>query len=72
MVTSGGASGGFDPDGTPEVYRRSMEYVRNGLIDAESLLSHRYTRLSELQKAFAVDSLSDDFIKGAWVTDSVV
>ncbi len=69
MVTTGGASGGFDPDGTPEVYRRSMEYVRDGLIDAESLLSHRYTQLSELQKAFQVDSLGEDFIKGAWVSD---
>ena len=72
MVTSGGASGGFDPDGTPEVYRRSMEFVRDGLIDAESLLSHRYTQLSELQKAFQVDSLSEDFIKGAWVKNPSV
>jgi len=70
MVTCGGASGGFDPDGTPEVYRRSMEYVRDGLIDAECLLSHRYSHLSELQKAFQVDSLKEDFIKGAWVNDS--
>ena len=49
-----------------------MEYVRDGLIDAESLLTHRYTHLSELQKAFAVDSLSEDFIKGAWVKDGAV
>lgn len=70
MVTSCGASGGFETDGTPVVYRRSMEYVRQGLIDAESLLSHRYAELSELQKAFAVDATSDDFIKGAWVRRS--
>jgi hypothetical protein len=47
-----------------------MEYVRDGLIDAECLLSHRYSHLSELQKAFQVDSLKEDFIKGAWVNDS--
>jgi L-iditol 2-dehydrogenase len=69
MVTSCGASGGFDPDGTPIVYRRSMDYVREGRIDAESLISHRYAELSELQKAFTVDALSEDFIKGAWVKD---
>jgi L-iditol 2-dehydrogenase len=69
VVTSAGASGGFDPDGTPVVYRRSMEYLRKGLIDAESLLSHLYADLSELQKAFTVDSTSEDFIKGAWVKD---
>ena len=69
VVTSAGASGGFDPDGTPVVYRRSMEYLRDGLIDAESLLSHRYAELSDLQQAFQVDSLREDFIKGAWVYD---
>ena len=69
VVTSAGASGGFDPDGTPAVYRRSMEYLREGLIDAESLLTHRYTELSDLQQAFKVDSLREDFIKGAWVKD---
>jgi L-iditol 2-dehydrogenase len=69
MLTSCGASGGFDADGTPVVYRRSMEYLRDGLIDAESLVSHPYAELSELPNAFAVDSLSEDFIKGAWVRD---
>ena len=72
IVTSCGASGGFEADGTPVVYRRSMEYVRDGLIDTDPLLTHQYSELSELQKAFQVDSLSDDFIKGAWVRDSAI
>jgi len=70
IVTSCGASGGFDADGTPVVYRRSMEYLREGLIDAESLVTHRYPELSDLQKAFSVDATSEDFIKGAWVRNS--
>jgi hypothetical protein len=45
--------------------------VRDRLIDAESLLTHRYAHLSELQQAFQVDSLKDDFVKGAWVNGSV-
>jgi L-iditol 2-dehydrogenase len=69
IVTSCGASGGFEADGTPVVYRRSMEYVRDGLIDAEPLLTHQYARLSELQQASQVDSLGDDFIKGAWIVN---
>jgi L-iditol 2-dehydrogenase len=69
IVTSCGASGGFEADGTPVVYRRSMEYVRDGLIDTDALLTHQYADLSELQQAFQVDSMSDDFIKGAWVRD---
>src|SRR5438132_653499 len=67
IVTSAGASGGFDADGMPIVYRRAMEYLRDGLIDAESLLSHRYAELRDLQQAFKVDSLSEDFIKGVWI-----
>jgi hypothetical protein len=46
-----------------------MEYVRDGLIDAEPLLTHQYARLSELQQASQVDSLGDDFIKGAWIVN---
>ena len=69
IVTGAGASGGFDPDGTPVVYRRAMEYLRDGLLDAEPLLSPRYAELSDLQQAFQMDSLGEDFIKGAWVKD---
>jgi L-iditol 2-dehydrogenase len=69
IVTTCGASGGFEADGTPVVYRRSMEYLRAGLIDAESLVSHRYGELSELQQAFSVDATSHEFIKGAWINN---
>ena len=72
IVTSCGASGGFEADGTPVVYRRSMEFIRDGLIDTEPLLTHKYAHLDELQKAFQVDSLADDFIKGAWVRDTAL
>ncbi len=70
MVTSCGASGGFEADGTPVVYRRSMECLRQGLVDARSLLTHQYAHLPELQKAFSVDATSEEFIKGAWVRNS--
>jgi L-iditol 2-dehydrogenase len=71
VVTSCGASGGFEADGTPVVYRRSMEYLHRGLIDSAPLLSHQYAELSDLQRAFQVDHLRDDFIKGAWVRHDV-
>jgi threonine dehydrogenase-like Zn-dependent dehydrogenase len=72
IVTTCGASGGFEPDGTPVVFRRSMEYLHKGLIDTSPLLSHRYSELSDLQQAFQVDYLKNDFIKGAWVKDSAI
>lgn len=70
MVTSCGASGGFEADGTPLVYKRSMECLRQGLVDADALLTHRYADLSEMQKAFGVDATSQEFIKGAWIKSS--
>lgn len=67
IVTTGGASGGFDPNGTPTTYRKSMEYIHEGKIDVECLVSHRYTHFSELPKAFSEDFKLDNFVKGALV-----
>ena len=67
LVTSGGASGGFDADGTPTIYRRAMEYIRDSKIDAKSLVTHRYTDLSQLPQAFSQDATKDDFIKGVLI-----
>lgn len=67
VVTSAGASGGFDADGTPTTYRRSMEFIRDGKIDPEPMVSHRYTELSQLQGAFARDAQLGEFIKGVLV-----
>ena len=67
LVTAGGASGGFDADGTPTVYRRAMEYIRDGKIDAKSLATHRYTDLSQIPQAFSQDATKDDFVKGVLI-----
>ncbi|HZO99468.1 MAG TPA: alcohol dehydrogenase catalytic domain-containing protein [Terriglobia bacterium] len=67
LVTSGGASGSFDADGTPTIYRRSMEYLRDRKVDAESLVTHRYSSLAQLPHAFSEDALQQDFIKGVLV-----
>ncbi|MFY9342813.1 MAG: alcohol dehydrogenase catalytic domain-containing protein, partial [Planctomycetota bacterium] len=39
LVTSVGASGGFDADGRPSVYRRAQELVATGLVRVERLLT---------------------------------
>ena len=67
LLTTAGASGGFDADGTPTIYRLAMEYIRDGKIDAESLLSHRYSSLGEIPRAFGHDVEAEDFIKGVLV-----
>jgi threonine dehydrogenase-like Zn-dependent dehydrogenase len=72
VVTSAGASGGFDRAKGPEIYQAAMGYIRDGKIDAASLLSHRYTELDQLQRAFTEDFRQDDFIKGVLTRRDVV
>jgi L-iditol 2-dehydrogenase len=69
IVTSGGASGGFDPDGTATTYRRSMECIHRGEIDVECLVSYRYTSLAQIPTAFERDVQFNDFIKGVLVLE---
>jgi len=44
-----------------------MEYIRDGKIEAECLLTHRYTSLADIPRAFGHDVELDDFIKGVLV-----
>ena len=67
LLTTAGASGGFDADGTPTIYRQAMEYIRDGKIDAESLLTHRYASLGDIPRAFSHDVEQENFIKGVLV-----
>jgi L-iditol 2-dehydrogenase len=64
LVTSGGASGGFDPDGSPSTYRGAMQAIQDGKIDVDRLISHRYQQLAQLQQAFAEDFRRPEYIKG--------
>jgi L-iditol 2-dehydrogenase len=67
LITTAGASGGFDPDGTPTTYRLAVEHIRDGKIDADSLLTHRYVELEQIPRAFSHDVEQEDFIKGVLV-----
>src|SRR5579863_6553581 len=64
LVTSGGASGGFDPDGNPSTYRAAMEAIRDRRIDVSPLITHCYHQLTELQQAFEEDFRRPEYIKG--------
>ena len=64
VVTPAGASGGFDADGRPSIYRRSLHMIEAGSIDAESLLTHRYDGLGELQRVLEKDMAGEDYLRG--------
>lgn len=67
LVTPTGASGGFDADGRPSVYRKSLELIIEGKINVSKFITHRYRSLEAVPQAFANDRLGTDYIKGVAV-----
>lgn len=64
IVTPVGASGGFEADGRPSVYKRALSLIENRKINVASLITHRYTSLDAVQRALTDDLYVPDYIKG--------
>ena len=64
IVTSIGASGGFDPDGRPSIYRRSLRLIEEGTIDVGRIASHRYEGIERIPEAFGGDHAQPGYVKG--------
>jgi L-iditol 2-dehydrogenase len=64
LVSSVGASGGFEKDGRPSVYTRALSLIEEKRIDIAPLITHRYTTFEEVEKALATDIFGDDYVKG--------
>jgi L-iditol 2-dehydrogenase len=64
LVTSAGASGGFEADGRPSVYARSLNLIEQKRIDVEPMISHRYRSLSDVQQALESEIHAKDYVKG--------
>jgi L-iditol 2-dehydrogenase len=67
IVTSVGASGGFEPDGRPTVYRRSLNLIESERIDVATLITHQYQSFDEVESALSGGMLAEDYIKGVVV-----
>ena len=64
LVSSVGASGGFESDGRPSVYTRALNLIEQNQIDIAPLITHRYTSFADVEKALSVDVHSGDYVKG--------
>jgi L-iditol 2-dehydrogenase len=64
LVSSVGASGGFEKDGRPSVYTRALSLIEEKRIDIAPLITHRYTQFEEVEKALSTDIFGDDYVKG--------
>jgi L-iditol 2-dehydrogenase len=68
LVTSVGASGGFDADGRPSVYRRALQLLAAGTVQVDAMLTHGYHGLAEVPRAFAGDQHGAGYCKAvAWL-----
>ncbi len=64
LVSSVGASGGFEADGRPSVYTRALSLIEQNRIDIAPLITHRYTSFAGVENALSRDIHTDDYIKG--------
>jgi L-iditol 2-dehydrogenase len=63
LVSSVGASGGFEADGRPSVYARALDLIQEQ-VDASLLVTHEYRSLEDVQTALSTDMHRDDYVKG--------
>jgi L-iditol 2-dehydrogenase len=67
LVSSVGASGGFEADGRPSVYARALNLIEQNQIDVAALITHEYKSLADVQMALSADIHSDEYVKGVVV-----
>lgn len=67
LVSSAGASGGFEADGRPAVYARALNLIERKQILVEPLITHRYGSLADVEKALASEIHAKDYVKGVVV-----
>jgi len=64
LVAPVGASGGFETDGRPSTYARSLKLIEGGRIEVAPIITHRYTSLDEVPDAFSSgDKHAPDYVK---------
>ncbi len=69
FVAPVGASGGFDDDGRPSVYRRALGLLEEGTVDVSALVTHRIGELEAVPDAFASGHREPGYIKGVAILD---
>ena len=67
LVSSVGASGGFEADGRPSVYARALDLIQQEQIDAAALITHEYKSLDDVQTALSTGMHAPDYVKGVVV-----
>jgi threonine dehydrogenase-like Zn-dependent dehydrogenase len=67
LVSPVGASGGFDADGRPTVYREALRLLESGTISVLPFITDRYRSLDAVPEAFAGAHRRAGYVKGVAV-----
>jgi threonine dehydrogenase-like Zn-dependent dehydrogenase len=67
LVSSVGASGGFEADGRPSVYSRSLSFIERKQIEVAPMITHQYTSLDDVELALSKEIHSPGYVKGVVV-----
>jgi len=67
IVTSVGASGGFEQDGRPWTYRRALELIESEQIKVNPLITHEYSSFDQVEFALSGGMVAQDYVKGVVV-----
>jgi L-iditol 2-dehydrogenase len=64
LVSPVGASGGFDQDDRPTVYRQALRLLETGTVQAAPLITHRFPGLEAAIAAFTGEARGESYVKG--------
>jgi L-iditol 2-dehydrogenase len=64
LVSSVGASGGFEADGRPTVYARALNLIQQEQVNVSLMVTHEYRSLNDVHTALSSDMHSDGYVKG--------
>ena len=63
LLSPCGASGGFDDDGRPSIYRRGLRLIEDGTVEVASVVSHIQQGLESVPEGFSSVYGSADYVK---------
>lgn len=67
LIAPAGASGGHDASGRPLTYLRALQLLEEGIVDVAPIITHRYTSLDDVPRAFGGEHRMADYVKGVLI-----
>lgn len=64
LIASVGASGGFEADGRPSVFRRSLKLIEEKKIEVTSMITNVYRSFEQVQSVLSTEMFTAEYVKG--------